>query len=90
MLPTHMAHGKAYIPQKKQFIVKLENSYRSILIKVLHHRVLFILSIILLLGITIITFKKFMKKDPFPQDASEGFIINLLLPKGASVQKQNH
>ncbi|MBK7053669.1 MAG: efflux RND transporter permease subunit [Leptospiraceae bacterium] len=87
MLPTHMAHGKAYIPQKKQFIVKLENSYRSILIKVLHHRVLFILSIILLLGITIITFKKFMKKDPFPQDASEGFIINLLLPKGASVQK---
>ena len=28
-----------------------------------------------------------MKKDPFPQEASEGFIINLLLPKGASVQK---
>lgn len=87
MLPTHMAHGKAVVPEKKKFILKLENAYGFLLQKVLNHRLIFLICILLMFVLTIVVVKKFMKKDPFPQDASEGFIINLLLPKGASLQK---
>ncbi|MCB1142744.1 MAG: efflux RND transporter permease subunit [Leptospiraceae bacterium] len=87
ILPVHLAHVKGHRTQKKVFIEKLENKYESFLGIVLKHKPVFFFSVFIVFFITIIITKNFIKKDPFPQEGSEGFIINVLLPKGSSLEK---
>jgi|JI10StandDraft_1071094.scaffolds.fasta_scaffold39987_2 multidrug efflux pump subunit AcrB len=88
LLPSHLAHGRKKVGvTRKGYIIKLENSYRSILKKVIHQKILFLLFILALFIASIVIVKNFIKKEPFPQEGSEGFIINLLLHKGSSLEK---
>ncbi|MCP5496829.1 MAG: efflux RND transporter permease subunit [Leptospiraceae bacterium] len=87
ILPVHLAHAKYKKKEKKAFIEKLENSYEFVLQKVFIHKKKFFVLIILLFVLTVFVAKNFLKKEPFPQEGSEGFIINVLLEKGSSLEK---
>lgn len=87
LLPVHLSHGKKSNIEKKKFITIIENKYKATLSKILHHKFLFALFIILLMVSSLVIVKKFLKMDPFPQEGSEGFTISLLLPKGSSLEK---
>jgi len=87
LLPVHLAHFSSKRMERKKVMTKLENYYEKLLRKVLQHKKLFLIFTILLFMITIFIANKYIKKDPFPQDASEGFIINVSLEKGSDLEK---
>lgn len=83
ILPGHMAHGKVKKAVKKTFVVKIENLYEKAIVKAVNHKYLFISFMVILLIGSAALFAKFVNKDPFPQDAAEGFNITVTLPKGS-------
>lgn len=87
LLPVHLSQGKHKTIEKKQFIVKLEEWYRGLLQFTFNHKKKFLLSILVLLVSTFLIAKFLLKKEPFPQEGAEGFIISILLPKGSSLEK---
>jgi multidrug efflux pump subunit AcrB len=87
LLPVHLAHFSSKRTERKKVMTKLENYYEKLLRKVLQQKKLFLIFTILLFMITIFIANKYIKKDPFPQDASEGFIINVSLEKGSDLDK---
>ena len=87
VLPAHLYHGKSYKPVKKPFIIKAEKIYRSLLTKALNKKYFVLLFMILILLASLLTMKNFVKKIPFPQEASEGFLVKATLPKGTNLNK---
>ncbi|MCB1173334.1 MAG: efflux RND transporter permease subunit [Leptospiraceae bacterium] len=84
ILPSHLAHMKAPPgkSQKKAFIQQLESGYEKALRFVLHHMRWCVSIMLVLLLASIVAMNLLIKKDPFPQDASEGFSIRLTSPPG--------
>lgn len=87
ILPSHLHHGKSKKTVKKEFVIRIENRYKSLLNKIIRFRypVFAFFAIMLLLSVLILA--KFVKKDAFPQDAAEGFKISVTLPQGTSAEK---
>ncbi|MDH5656255.1 MAG: efflux RND transporter permease subunit [Spirochaetia bacterium] len=81
-LPVHLAESKTGIPVRHSFIVKIEDVYRKILKYSLNHRYKVLLILFALTGISLILLRMGIKKDPFPQDASEEFSIVLKYEAG--------
>lgn len=86
LLPAHLCHGKAEKGDKKKFIIVLENYYKSILRLAIRLRYVVILVFVLMLFASIFVMKNYILKDPFPQEAAEGFTISLTTPKGSSLE----
>ena len=87
ILPAHLFHGKTRRQEKKPLVVKFEKVYHKILSKAIKFKYPVLLGFIILLFVSIITISKFVTKEPFPQDAAEGFQIKLTLPRGSSQEK---
>jgi multidrug efflux pump subunit AcrB len=83
-LPIHLAGSKTRIKKQSKSMLWLESNYRTLLSKTLDNRYRVLFSLIILLFLSVIVFAKFIKKDPFPQDAAEVFSISLTLPLGLS------
>ncbi len=82
VLPSHLSHGKARKTEKKAFILKMEKIYEMVLKKAVRFRYIVFAFFVLLFIISAFSIMKFVKKDPFPQDAAEGFSITVTLPRG--------
>ena len=78
-LPAHLAHGKPIKASKKNFIKTLEKWYRIILMKAIRFRYVIIVVFAFLLISTVWLMKNVMKQDAFPQEGTEGFIIQTTL-----------
>lgn len=87
VLPGHMSHGKVKKNVKKSFVVKTEILYEKAIVKAVNHKYLFISSMIIILIGSAVVFGKFVDKDPFPQDAAEGFNVEVTLPKGSHLEE---
>ena len=87
LLPVHLSEGKHKPIEKKQFILKLEEMYRGLLQLTFRNKKKFLLSIFVLLVSTFLIGKFLLKKEPFPQEGAEGFIVSLVLPKGSSLER---
>jgi len=85
LLPVHLQHGQSEKVNKKRFIIKLEEKYVAVLRKVVKFRYLALFIFILILLYSAWFLKNFVHKDPFPQEAAEGFTIPITMPKGSSV-----
>ncbi len=83
LLPGHMSHGKVKKTLKKPFVIKFENLYEKAMVKAVNRKYLFISLMVILLMASVVLFARFVDKDPFPQDAAEGFSIAVTLPKGS-------
>lgn len=87
VLPGHMSHGKVKKNVKKSFVVKTEVLYEKAIVKAVNHKYLYISFMIIILIGSAVVFGKFVDKDPFPQDAAEGFNIEVTLPKGSHLEE---
>ncbi len=83
ILPGHISHGKVKKSVKKSFVIKIENVYEQAIGKAVNRKYLFISFLVILLVISAVLFAGFVDKDPFPQDAAEGFSIAVTLAKGS-------
>ncbi len=82
MLPAHLSHGRPSVLPKKAFIVWLENTYEKTLIWALRRRYLVVPLFVGVLASSAVVAARFVTKDPFPQEAAEGFLIKTTLPPG--------
>lgn len=82
MLPSHLVNGKSKKHTDKKLMIFLENSYRTTLKIALKNRYKVFLLFLVSLIVSMVILKKIVKKEPFPQDAAEGFSISLTLPLG--------
>ncbi len=83
ILPVHLSHGETKKTEKKAFVRKIEMIYEKVLIKALKFRYIVLAVLIIIFMMSAFSIMKFANKDPFPQDAAEGFSINVTLPPGA-------
>ncbi|HNR90625.1 MAG TPA: efflux RND transporter permease subunit [Spirochaetota bacterium] len=87
LLPAHLSHGKAAKIVKKRFVTRMENAYHSALDFAMRHRYPVIASMAVILVASMTLFARFVDKDPFPQDAAEGFTVSVTLPKGTTAEE---
>ncbi len=87
VLPAHLYHGKPSKQEKKNIILFMERGYKKIIDGAVKYRYIVLLFFVALMVLSVFSFKNFVTKDPFPQDAAEGFNIKITLPKGASTEK---
>ncbi|MFA5519477.1 MAG: efflux RND transporter permease subunit [Spirochaetota bacterium] len=86
MLPAHLSHGKMKKTVKKTIVQKIEKGYEGLLVRVLKFRYPMLVASIGVLLLSAFLVTTVAKKDPFPQDAAEGFNIKLTLPKGTNAE----
>ncbi len=77
VLPTHLAHSKIEKPVKRKLITRMENGYRKLVTFAVNKRYIFVTGAVILCIASLVALGKFAKKDPFPQEASEGFTLKL-------------
>ncbi|MCB1158999.1 MAG: efflux RND transporter permease subunit [Leptospiraceae bacterium] len=87
LLPSHLSHGKVKKIEKKKFVHSLENFYQSVLLKILKFRYVILVLFILLFISSLYLAKEKIRKDPFPQDSSEGITVQFTFPHGYSMDK---
>ncbi|MBW1812580.1 MAG: efflux RND transporter permease subunit [Deltaproteobacteria bacterium] len=87
VLPAHLSHGKVKKYVKKSFVAKIEHLYKKAISRAVKFRYPFLSFMIILLLLSAVLFSKFVSKDPFPQDAAEGFSIAATLPKGSHAEE---
>ena len=82
LLPVHLCTDQRDKTEKKKFIIKLENWYREVLQRILKYRGWVVVFFVMLLFGALLAAKS-IKKDSFPQEAAEGFNIQMVLPVGS-------
>ncbi len=89
LLPAHLAHGsiKKGAYKKSKVVLYWESLYKSTLIKILEYRYLVVFGFMLLFVFSVFVGATKVRKDSFPQDASEGFSIKVTLEKGFAPEK---
>ncbi len=88
ILPVHLTHGRHRASSSKHsYVVKLEAVYKRALSRAIRLRFPVLGAALLLLFASFIVLGKVVKKDPFPQDAAEGFSVTLTLPPGSSAAR---
>ena len=87
LLPNHLTHGKEEKMTKGEVFIKLEELYKKALFSILKYRYLFLVFFVFLFMGAGYVAKEKLQKTPFPQDASEGFTIELTGVPGISMQK---
>ena len=89
LLPAHLAHGsiKRASCEEKKVVIFLVRLYGEILRKVFEYRYLVILGFLGVLIFSVFVGATKVRKDSFPQEASEGFTILATLKKGYSPEK---
>ncbi|PIK16429.1 efflux RND transporter permease subunit [Halobacteriovorax sp. JY17] len=89
LLPAHLAHGsiKKGGYKKNSVVIFWENLYEKILTKVLKFRYLAILGFLGLFVFSVFIGATKVRKDSFPQEASEGFSLKITLEKGYAPEK---
>ncbi|MBT4763170.1 MAG: TolC family protein [Bdellovibrionaceae bacterium] len=89
LLPAHLAHSKVskHGTKKNKLVVFWENFYEKVLMQLLDFRYYVVgLFVIIFMASAFVGAKK-LRKDAFPQEASEGFVINMTLEKGVAPEK---
>lgn len=89
LLPAHLAHGanKSGQYRKSKFVVFGENLYEKLLRKLIDHRYFVTLGFLGILVFSVFIGATKVRKDSFPQEASEGFTIKATLKKGYAPEK---
>ncbi|WP_417335870.1 efflux RND transporter permease subunit [Halobacteriovorax marinus] len=89
LLPAHLAHGasKRGQYQKSKIVIIWENLYERLLRKLIDFRYFVMLGFLLILGFSVFIGATKVRKDSFPQEASEGFTIKATLKKGYAPEK---
>ena len=89
LLPAHLAHGasKKGQYQKSSFVLFWESVYENILRVFIQYRYLVVLGFVFVLGFSVFIGATKVRKDSFPQEASEGFTIQATLKKGFAPEK---
>jgi len=87
ILPGHMSHGKVKKNVKKAFVQKIERVYEKAIVKAVRRKYIFISCMVFILIGSMALFVRFVNKDPFPQDAAEGFSIAVTLPRGSYAEE---
>lgn len=82
ILPLHLVHGSSRATHKKRYIIALENLYRAILTAALRFRYPVVSFFVGILAVSAFVAGNYLTKDPFPQEAAEGFIVRSTLPPG--------
>ncbi|NUM42138.1 MAG: efflux RND transporter permease subunit [Leptospiraceae bacterium] len=91
ILPSHLLHSNIKKVQQKKIMEVLENLYKKSLIWALLNKFKFLFTATVLLFLSLFLLKNYVKKDPFPQDAAEGFFVNLTFPLGyTSIQTESN
>lgn len=85
ILPAHLSHGKPRLVEKKEWIIWLENRYEESLKFALKNRLLTIAVFLLVFTGSVVVIVTRVKKDPFPQESSEGITVQLTFEHGASM-----
>lgn len=88
ILPAHLAHLKQNGDgeRRKHFVVWLEHKYRYLLTRVLHHPLKFLGLLAVFLVLSVLALRFHLVKDPFPQEAAEGFTLKITSPPGTPVR----
>lgn len=89
LLPAHLAHGakNKIIPQKNKIIIFIENIYEKVLLRLIDYRYLTLFAFMSLFIFSVFIGATKVRKDSFPQEASEGFSIKVTLNKGYAAEK---
>ena len=89
LLPAHLAHGSKSGHQydKNKLILAWENIYSKILSKLLDYRYFVIAGFLGFFLFSVFIGATKVRKDSFPQEASEGFTIKVTLEKGYAAEK---
>lgn len=89
LLPAHLAHGsrKKGSYKKNNTVIFIERLYEKILTKVLDYRYLAILGFLGIFFFSVFIGATKVRKDSFPQEASEGFSLKVTLGKGYAQEK---
>lgn len=89
LLPAHLAHGASRRGQykKSKVVVLWENLYEAFLHRLINFRYFVLLGFVLILGFSVFIGATKVRKDSFPQEASEGFTIKATLKKGYAPEK---
>ena len=89
LLPAHLANGRIKKQKfnKNRIVLVGEKLYGSLLNKSIKYRYLVILFFFIIFGTSVFVGVTKVRKDSFPQEASEGFTIQATLKKGFSPEK---
>lgn len=89
LLPAHLAHGanKSGQYQKSKFVIWGENLYEKLLRRLIDYRYFVTLGFLGILVFSVFIGATKVRKDSFPQEASEGFTIKATLKKGYAPEK---
>ncbi|WP_127718255.1 efflux RND transporter permease subunit [Halobacteriovorax sp. HLS] len=89
LLPAHLAHGASKRGQykKSKIVLMWESLYERLLSKLIDYRYFVTLGFALILGLSVFVGATKVRKDSFPQEASEGFTIKATLKKGYAPEK---
>lgn len=87
LLPNHISHGKTARVSKKPWMLALENIYEKITLRLLSRRYLFLSLSLLLLALTFLAGKSFLKFKMFPQSNIDTFFVKLEAPKDYSLSR---
>lgn len=87
ILPVHLSHGSSTAIKKKNFVRNAEVLYRRIISKAIDFRYVVAAVSIVLLIFSLFLMGTKVKKDPFPQDAAEGFSIKLTSQPGTPAEE---
>ena len=90
ILPVHLSHGRPSVATKKSFMAFLEKKYEGTLHRSLRYRYLVVGLFVGVLAASVFLAARFVTKDPFPQEAAEGFLIKTTLPPGSVPEKARH
>ncbi|MBF0299509.1 MAG: efflux RND transporter permease subunit [Oligoflexia bacterium] len=89
LLPAHLAHGKVKKEKsnKNRIIIMGEKFYANLLHKSINYRYFVILFFFIIFAVSVFVGVTKVRKDSFPQEASEGFTIKATLKKGFALEK---
>lgn len=87
ILPGHIAHMKGKSKPRPGWLVRLEESYKALLQRVLRRRYLFATGLLLLLLVSVVIARSTMKVVLFPSSGTEEFYVKFEAPVGSSVER---
>ena len=88
ILPSHMSMGEQKaLPQKREFIGRLEEWYRRTLERVLHHRIRVVGGFLVAFFIVMFVCLPQLRVIIFPQDDAEAVFVKVTTPLGTPIEQ---
>ena len=88
ILPSHMSMGEQKaLPQKREFIGRLEEWYRRTLERVLHHRIRVVGGFLVAFFLVMFVCLPQLRVIIFPQDDAEAVFVKVTMPLGTPIEQ---